>query len=209
MEYRKYNITFFYETKGIKSDSQETQEKISNQFESKDDHIKLFKDSCLLKPYSGRRGSCPTICLNTPTKLANSLSVTLENSNSSLNIKRKNSFQKNFQVRPVFEQKKKDLSKQVSPKPNKKTSKQDTLSVRPAPKSPAFRNRFRRFSDLNPSFKKNIFGSSAFGDLNSNYSRSINSNSNHPNTFRRHTQKVLKHGKTARILGKQILPNNF
>ncbi len=67
-------------------------------------------------------------------------------------------------------------------------------------------SRFRRFSDLNSEIKKPIsIGSN--GVFDSDLSISLNSctTTNNSILFRRHTQKIYKHGKTARVLGKKLV----
>ena len=81
---------------------------------------------------------------------------------------------------------------------------QQNYAIKIPTKSGQLMNRFRRFSEINASFKKSFSNnnnnnghySSDFSSIN--FSTKLNSNSI---LFRRHTQKIFKHGKTARTLG--------
>jgi len=147
-----------------------------------------------------RRGSCPVFYLNPGDfKEANkqlSLPGSDEKNRHAKNLENKKQIHK---LEKENVKKTNEIFKVIEVKPIRK------ISTVAANQAPIFlKSSIRRFSDLNSSSMKPVPNSN--GVFHSELSISVNScaNTNNSVAIRRHTQKVYKHGKTARILGKKL-----
>ena len=156
----------------------------------KDGSITQKGDSTAVKQLK-RSNSCPNILIKNSNiqKMPISSSISFNQK-----LKLKMDFNQPVLVLKSRPEKRKIAIKEESPTVN--STKYNMELARSSTKSsckPAneIKNRFRRFSEMNISFKKQSLASSR-------PSLSINEN---PLLVRRHTQKILKHSKTARTLG--------
>jgi len=164
-----------------------------------------FKTDLEAKPKSERRrGSCPVFYLNPGDFKEANKQLSLPG--SSFLSDEKNRHAKNLgnkkQIHKLEKENVKktdEIFKVVEVKPKRKIS---TVAANQAPF--LLKSSIRRFSDLNSSSMKPVPNSN--GVFHSELSISANScaNTNNSVAIRRHTQKVYKHGKTARILGKKL-----
>lgn len=154
-----------------------------------------------------RHASCPVICLISPE-----IEKSLTNPGGSFKLL-KNDFAKNASTNSLTVKEIIKKNCEVQEEGNSTVVKleperpQQSHTLKNPTKSGQLMNRFRRFSEMNASFRKSFSnhnnGRYSSDTSNINFSTKLNSNST---LFRRHTQKIFKHGKTARTLGKHFEP---